>query len=126
MNTVHIDEQPTYLCRSVSCLYPSQVCWTIFRQPCSPDPLVTQKTVFRPDRFSSIVLRCKKQTGSNWIFRTCCSAASIKIKTKCLSTLARKTKASMADTYNNEQKSLIVYTVPWGTDWETKIYLNDN
>lgn len=32
----------------------------------------------------------------------------------------------MADTYNNEQKSLIVYTVPWGTDWETKIYLNDN
>lgn len=31
----------------------------------------------------------------------------------------------MADTYNNEQKSVIVYTVPWGTDWKTKLYLND-
>lgn len=31
----------------------------------------------------------------------------------------------MADTYNNEQKSVIVYTAPWGTDWKTKIYLKD-
>lgn len=31
----------------------------------------------------------------------------------------------MAGTYNNEQKSVIVYTVPWGTDWKTKIYLKD-
>lgn len=31
----------------------------------------------------------------------------------------------MADTYNNEQKSVIVYTMPWETDWKTKLYLND-
>lgn len=31
----------------------------------------------------------------------------------------------MVDTYNNEYKSVIVYTVPWGTDWKTKMYLKD-